>query len=174
MWQLLGQSGHSPSCPPTSTTPEFPSVHPNGGFSYRTSWSDPVYSRPCRDAACDVVRSGWCGMSPTRTGSSTSPSTPLISSTAPVARCAAPPGRVHRIEDRTELGEHRVDHDTDLADRMIDRDQILGAQRGQHRQLRIGASTHAPNLFDPATDREHPPPNFSTLNPRGLSLGSAV
>ena len=85
-----------------------------------------------------------------------------------------PPGRVHRIEDRTELGEHRVDHDTDLADRMIDRDQILGAQRGQHRQLRIGASTHAPNLFDPATDREHPPPNFSTLNPRGLSLGSAV
>jgi hypothetical protein len=36
-------------------------------------------------------------------------------------------------------------------------------ERGQHRQLRIGASTHAPILFDPGQEREHSQPNFSTL-----------
>ena len=91
-----------------------------------------------------------------------------------LGRHAAPTtSRVHLVEDRIELGEHGVDHDTDPADRMIRRDQVLGAQRGQHRQLRIGAPTHAHILFDPSAEREHPQPNFSTLlgrwwSPRGL------
>ena len=79
-------------------------------------------------------------------------------------RHAAPAtGRVHLLEHRVELGEHGVDHDTDPADRMIRRDQVLGAQRGQHRQLRIRAPTHAPQSFRseprtraPSAEFQHP------------------
>ena len=89
-----------------------------------------------------------------------------------------PPAAYICVEDRIQLGEHGVDHDTDPADRMIGRDQILGAQRGQHRQLRIGAPTHAPILFDPSAEREHPQPNFSTLlavkfSPRAIPTHTA-
>jgi hypothetical protein len=46
---------------------------------------------------------------------------------------------------------------------MIGRNQVLGAQRGQHRQLRIRDSTHTHSLFHPGAEPEHPQPIFSTL-----------
>jgi len=72
-------------------------------------------------------------------------------------------GRVHRVEHSVEFGQDCIDHDTDPADRMIRRDQLLGAQRRQHRQLRIVASTHDPQSFRsarqtraPSTEFQHP------------------
>lgn len=64
--------------------------------------------------------------------------------------------RVHLVEHPVELAEHHIDHRPDPADRMILRDQVLRRQSRQHRQLRIGAPTHAPIRFDPAAEREHP------------------
>jgi len=52
---------------------------------------------------------------------------------------------------------------------MIQRDQLLGAQRRQHRQLRIRVPTHDHILFDLRAKREHPQPIFSTLSDAAIS-----
>jgi len=64
-------------------------------------------------------------------------------------------------EKHVEFAENGVDHHPDPTYRMIDRDQILGAQRRQHRQLRIRSSAHTEILVDPTDKREHLPPSFS-------------
>ena len=51
------------------------------------------------------------------------------------------------IERVVHPREHASTTAPDAADRMIRRDQILGRHGGQHRQLRIRAPTHQPNLF---------------------------
>ena len=93
-------------------------------------------------------------------------------------RHAAPAtGRVHGVEHVVELGQHRVDHDPDPADRMIRRDQVLGAQRRQHRQLRIRCCHAYPQSFRssdrtraPSAEFQHP----ANGSPRRCCPGSSA
>jgi len=51
----------------------------------------------------------------------------------------------------------RIDDPADPPDRVILRDQILGARRGEHRQLLFRLASHARGLPQLATEREHLP-----------------